>query len=188
MRVEMRIKKTQPTWERNHLFPSDEKVQAKSRSHLFLAFVFMTYHKKIDYWLQIYIIFEMVTILKVLFRKSLYIFTRNLLPKKLDSRIFTKWIELSDFNQIDFNNTYLYHIVKPFSGNLYWSVNQNFRIDIDHWSKWDSTYCQYTSFKIMSFLRIWYTPVFESNNVNKINLYLLSTSSHCTSFLNLSTT
>ena len=47
---------------------SDEKSSSQSRSRLILVFVFMSYHKKV-YWLQIYIIFEMVTILKVNFVK-----------------------------------------------------------------------------------------------------------------------
>ena len=41
------------------------KSSSQSKSRLFLAFVFMTYHKKLGYWLQLYIIFEMVAILKV---------------------------------------------------------------------------------------------------------------------------
>ena len=35
-----------------------------------------------------------------LVRLSLYIFTRNSLPKKFESRIFTKWIGLSDFKYL----------------------------------------------------------------------------------------
>ena len=57
MGVEMTIA-NQCTGERNHLLPM------KSRSRLFLAVVFISY-QKIVYLLQIYIIFEMVSFLKV---------------------------------------------------------------------------------------------------------------------------
>ena len=45
---------------------SDEKVKIQAnQDRLFLVFVYISYHKKIVYLLQIYIFSEMVSILKV---------------------------------------------------------------------------------------------------------------------------
>ena len=94
--VEMMIA-NQCKGERTHLFPFLMKeLKPIKIVFIFSIFIYLLLQKKV-YLLQIYIIIGMVSILKVWFCESVYIFTRNLLPKKLENRIFIKWIRLNDY-------------------------------------------------------------------------------------------
>ena len=79
---------------------SDEKVQANQDRFCFKhSYLFITTKNSL-FTSDIHYFWNGIDFESVILSKCLYIFTRNSLPKKFESRFFTKWIGLNDFKKV----------------------------------------------------------------------------------------
>ena len=87
------------TWERNHLFPFlMKKCKPIEIAFIFSICIYDLPQKNRLSTSDIYYLWNGNYFEGVLSLKFTQVFTGNSLPKKLDSRIFTKWIGLSDIS------------------------------------------------------------------------------------------